>query len=71
MKCSGVPVNLKPLAQGALGASNAEHIAHGAQTEPEHMPARSIGNEEVESSILSRSTINTPFRARRYGAIRT
>lgn len=56
MKCSWVHVNLKRLAQVASGASNAEQGAHSAQTESEQMLGRSIGNEEVDSSILSRST---------------
>ena len=36
----------------------AERMASMVQTKPEDQPALFFGNEEVESSILSRSTIN-------------
>ncbi len=50
----------------AESALDAEQVAHSVQTNTEDRPERLFGNEEVESSILSRSTIQSPDPERRF-----
>ncbi|MGA4555044.1 hypothetical protein [Methylorubrum aminovorans] len=61
MECSQVRLNPYGGFPYVESAFEAEQVAHSAQTNREDGPAHPFGNEEVESSILSRSTILPPI----------